>query len=601
MNFLAYVRRSTDKQEQSLAGQREACMRHATTLGGEIKSGDFFEDDAISGSDMTRPGLGALLKACRSRKNVQGVIVWDRSRLARADDPRAAMLLEYEIEATGKKLHFVNTAAPAGGGIASHIVALVESDSAGKYLVDLSRNVMRGLVQTVNAGFLDGRIPAFGYDSLYVDPSGKPLFIVRYNHDRSKEVYEAVSENGRAVAGRHIRSLQPAERPPRSRTDKPTLILGDPVRQQIVREMYDWAVHERIGFKRIAQRLNARNVKAPMGGRWSIASVHETLTNPVYRGALRWNYRRRGKFQRLSKDGIVSVTDRGSFKLLRNAPEDIIVRENAVPALIAPELWFRAQEIRASRQTQSYRGKAARASYLVSGLAYCGNGHRLQGVSAESKGYRYHRYRCSERHLGGETACDAQNIQREKVDSYVLGWVQEHCLAPMLNSKEVWEEFERQFNQPIGTKERLAAEDRIRKIESTINRLVDAIDDANLAMLNGKLTKLREERAELQAFLATHTSATVEMNDFRERAKIYIKRAQEVLAEGTPEEQRELVRDFVDRVEIDTNKNEGRLRYRAPFSVISEKLCIQKKRVKGFEPSTSTLARSRSTTELHPR
>jgi len=585
MNFLAYIRRSTDKQEQSLAGQRESCSKFAGKLGGSIKPKDFFEDDAVSGSDMTRPGLSSLLKACKDRKDIQGVIVWDRSRLARAGDPRAAMLLEYEIESTGKKLHFVNTAAPSGGGIASHIVALVESESAGKYLVDLSRNVMRGLVQTVNAGFLDGRIPAYGYDTLYVDPSGKPLFVVRYNHDRSKEVYDAVTESGTVSIGRHVRSLQPSERPPRSRTDKPVLVLGDTARQSIVKQMYEWAVSERIGFKRIAQRLNTNGVKAPMGGRWSIASVHETLTNPVYRGALRWNYRRRGKFQRLSKDGVVPVTDRGTFKLLRNAPEDMIIRENAVPAIVTPELWFAAQQIRAERESYSFRGKAAKATYLVSGLAYCCNGHRLQGVSAESKGNRYFNYRCCERHLGGPSACSAQNVRRELVDSYVMNWVQDNCIAPLLNSKEVWDELERLLSQTGECDKQSNTQDRLRKIDATISRIVDNVDDENLALLNEKMTKLREEKSQLRALLESSKSATIEVEEYRNRAKDYIKRTADVLAVGTPEERKELIRDFVERVEIDTEKNEGRLFYRAPFSVFERKLCIEKKRVKGIEPS----------------
>lgn len=248
---------------------------------------------------------------------------------------------------------------------------------------------MRGLEQTVKAGFLDGRVPPFGYDTLYVDQGGKPLFIARYNHDRSKEIFEAAVREGAVIPGRHVRSLAPSERPPRSRTDKPTLVLGDKKRQDVVVKMYDWAVNERIGFKRIAQRLNEMQVKAPMGGRWSIGSVREILINPVYRGALRWNYRRRGKFQRLSKDGVVPVTDRGLFKLLRNSAEDIYIKENAVPALVPAEMWFAAQKIRGERQNREYRGKAANAVYLVSGVAFYCHGHRMQGFTAEAKGNRY--------------------------------------------------------------------------------------------------------------------------------------------------------------------------------------------------------------------
>ena len=584
-SFLGYLRRSTDKQEQSLAGQREACSRFAAKQGGVIGSEDYYVDDAISGSDMSRPGLRALLDACRKRPDVKGVVVWDRSRLARADDPRAALMLEYEIESTGKKLFFVNTAAQTGGGIASHIVALVESESAGKYLVDLSRNVMRGLEQTVKAGYLDGRVPPFGYDTLYVDQAGKPLFIARYNHDRSKEIFEAVSQEGGVIPGRHVRSLGPSERPPRSRTDKPVLVLGEKKRQEIVTKMYDWAVNESIGFKRIAQRLNEMHVKAPMGGRWSIGSVREILINPVYRGALRWNYRRRGKFQRLSKDGVVPVTDRGSFKLLRNSAEDIYIRENALPALVPAETWFAAQKIRAARQNREYRGKAANAVYLVSGLAYCCQGHRMQGFTAEAKGNRYFRYRCSERQLGGPKACSTPNVLRDEIDSYVLNWVQNNCVAPLLKSKEVWAEFESIIAAEAGAKDTNGARERIRKIDATISKIVDTIDEANLALLNGKLTKLREEKAALQAELAASVGTVVSVADYRQRAKEYASRVSEIVEHGTPQERKELIRNFVERVEIDSENNRGRLVCRAPIFVLREKLSIQDKRVMGIEPT----------------
>ncbi len=134
MRFFGYVRRSTDRQEQSLEGQRAACEALATKLGGRIEEGDFFEDDAVTGSDLQRPGLLALLRACERRKDVSGVVVWDRSRLARATDPRAALALELEIENTGKRIHYVNSSCQNDGSIGSHIVALVESENAGRYL-----------------------------------------------------------------------------------------------------------------------------------------------------------------------------------------------------------------------------------------------------------------------------------------------------------------------------------------------------------------------------------------------------------------------------------------------------------------------------------
>jgi hypothetical protein len=144
-----------------------------------------------------------------------------------------------------------------------------------------------------------------------------------------------------------------------------------------------------------------------------------------------------------------------------------------------------------------------------------------------------------------------------------------------LNSKEVWNEFEKQLSQESGSQDRDKAQERIKKIDATISRIVDAVDEANLALLNEKLTKLREEKAMLQTQLAATKSTNVATEEYKERAKAYLKRVSEVMAQGTPEERKELVRDFVDRVEIDSANKKGRLFYRAPFFVLTRKSSIQ--------------------------
>ena len=512
------------------------------------------------------------------------------------------LALELEIERTGKRLTYVNTASPNDGSIASHIIALVESESAGKYLVDHSRNVLRGMLQTIDAGNLDGRVPPYGYDTLYIDAAGKPLFIARYNQDRSKQLFEPRKQGKAYVPGRCLRALQSAERPPRSRSDKATLILGDPTKREIIRRMFAWASRERFGYKRIAQRLNRQGILAPTGGRWSTGSIRDILINPVYRGAYRWNYRSKAKFFRSTKNGLARVKDRNGLKQVRSPEEDVIIKEEIFPAIVTKDLWYAAQKTRKMRQHRIYRGRAVHAVYLASSLAYCPCGHRLQGYTTKSKGFVYHRYRCSERHLGGPSSCEMPNVTRETIDTHLVAWLRDHCIAPLLNNPDVWTVFEEKLKSAFRHQSNpRQAEERIRQIEQLLKKTVEMIDENNLPLLNEKLSKLREEKAELQATLDVNTRKVVTLEDCRLRAREYLNVAQHLLTQGTPQEIKDLVRCFVHRIEIDPKHNRGRIFYFSSPDVLKNKLSIQMERVKGVEPSTSTLARSRSTTELHPR
>ena len=54
-NVIGYVRRSSDRQEESLEQQRAKLEAYAQSKGWQLKA--IYSDDAISGSEMHRPGL----------------------------------------------------------------------------------------------------------------------------------------------------------------------------------------------------------------------------------------------------------------------------------------------------------------------------------------------------------------------------------------------------------------------------------------------------------------------------------------------------------------------------------------------------------------
>ena len=79
----AYLRRSTDRQEQSLADQRAAIHEWASRHGYRIAFE--FVDDAISGTSAKgRSGFQSMIAAAEQRR-FQAVIVWNSDRFSRGD------------------------------------------------------------------------------------------------------------------------------------------------------------------------------------------------------------------------------------------------------------------------------------------------------------------------------------------------------------------------------------------------------------------------------------------------------------------------------------------------------------------------------------
>ena len=80
---VAYLRRSTDRQEQSIAGQRSEIARWAMEHGFEL-IGEYL-DDAISGTSADkRPGFQRMIGDAQ-RCEFKAVIVWNSDRFSRCD------------------------------------------------------------------------------------------------------------------------------------------------------------------------------------------------------------------------------------------------------------------------------------------------------------------------------------------------------------------------------------------------------------------------------------------------------------------------------------------------------------------------------------
>ena len=199
------------------------------------------------------------------------------------------------------------------------------------------------------------------------------------------------SERVRANMGRAVQKGVHAARAPyglrRAYEGKAVRWELDTIEAPVVREMYELAVDQNLGFKSIADRLAARGYHARGGRAFASYTVQRILNNEALVGTLSYGKRPR-----------------------KGNPQQEVVRvPDFFPAILSAEEW-RLLEERLSIRRESSRGKTYASVYLLSGIARCGNcgGPMVGKVGALRKGKRYRNYWCS-RALMSRARCSTYN------------------------------------------------------------------------------------------------------------------------------------------------------------------------------------------------
>ncbi|MBT2696388.1 recombinase family protein [Bacillus sp. ISL-40] len=146
----------------------------------------------------------------------------------------------------------------------------------------------------------------------------------------------------------------------------------DEVEAKWVRWMFE-AFHTK-GKKMITEELNKNGIRTRTGAHWNHSAVDYVVTNPVYYGALRWNYR--------TKQG-------------NRTYEEVIVEGNH-PAIITKEVY---EEIKKTRKDRKNTGWKSRTVYPFSSVLRCARcGHSMSGGKRNRADGTVHRfYKCSGR------------------------------------------------------------------------------------------------------------------------------------------------------------------------------------------------------------
>lgn len=114
----------------------------------------------------------------------------------------------------------------------------------------------------------------------------------------------------------------------------PTLAINEE-QAEIVRLAFDFYANQDMGIPSICYYLDSLHVQPPRGGNWSPSHIRDMLTNPVYIGKVRWNWRKT----------VTVVEDSEILKIRpRQKAGDYLVFDGKHEAIVSSELFEAVQQ-----------------------------------------------------------------------------------------------------------------------------------------------------------------------------------------------------------------------------------------------------------------
>ncbi len=320
--YAMYLRKSRTDEELERIGDGDTLARHRNTLTELAKRqklpvADIYEEVVSGESISARPQMQKLLTAVEQGVYA-GVLVMEVERLARGDTMDQGLVSQTFKYSDTLIITPTKTYDPNNEFDEEYFeFGLFMSRREYK---TINRRLQRGRVTSVKEGKFVGSQAPYGY-----------------------EKYKLPNDKGY--------SLRPKE--PEATTVK------------MMYQMYTKGVDgERIGFGKISNYLNDHNIPAANGGSWTIATVRDMLTNPVYCGKIRWGFKSTEKI--MSGGEVIESRP-------RNTSTCVIVDGLHEP-LISEDVYNRVLEIRKKNPPRPL-GEKNKVTNPLSGLircTYCG-------------------------------------------------------------------------------------------------------------------------------------------------------------------------------------------------------------------------------------
>ena len=492
-----YTRVSTIEQSEegySIDEQERLLMSWAEKNNYEVYK--CYSDRGISGKDIkNRPALKELLKDAEEKK-FDMVISWKINRISRklADVLKIVDILEKNDITFKSYSEPFETDTPAGK-MQFQMMALIGEFERGT----IAQNVKMGMCAKAKAGeWCGGRV--LGYDLIPV-------------------------ENQEGAIRR-----------------KTKLTINE-IEARSVRLIFNEYSNGK-GYKAITNQLNKLGYKTKKGNDFSVGSIREILTNPVYIGKVRYN-----------------VRQNWSEKRRRNINANPIITDGVHEPIIDEVLWDKVQAI-----MESKKGKPSRiydGEYPLTGILRCpkcGAGmviSRTTNKLADGTKKRIAYYCCGAWKNKGTSVCNSNTIRVDKANEYVFTKISE-----LLSNEKMVETIVNNINKERhkkinpAKKELERIDKELEKIDRKKTKLFEAYEEEVISKeefkerkdeLNKRAKTLQEEKEPLLVTLSDDVSEEIPY----EFIKSILENFSKVLTESaTREQQKKLLHMIISEITI---------------------------------------------------
>jgi len=456
MQVAIYARVSTlnQQQEGTIASQVQLLKQYVQQQSWSLLPEHEFLDEGVSGARLDRPALDRL-RDCAGRGEFDVVVVLSPDRLAR--NYAHQWLLVEEFEKLNTQLIFLQN--PFGDTPQGKLLTQMQGMIAEYERAQIAERTRRGrLDKARRSEYIPWAYGCYGY---------------------------------RYLPKRHGCAPQ---------------VMIDPTEAEVVRDIYRALIEEQLSCRQITKRLNEAKVPTPTGKNqvWQPATVRQILTNRVYAGTARYNYRQQ----------TIPAHRRVDEQRLRNPKTGRRYRPEAewiiseAPAIITPEIFEKAQ-LQLQRNAEAARKQYQPSSvrYLLRTLVKCGECNLAMVAfrqPSKCKKYEYFYYQCKGRQpltCGRTTRCEARTVRADRLDGIV--W---QSLSELLHNPEVipqlhqtWADAKQQNISSLAAQQSQLLQRR-QRIERQDQRLLDAYqaEAINLAEMQARRQKLSTESQQIE-------------------------------------------------------------------------------------------------------
>jgi DNA invertase Pin-like site-specific DNA recombinase len=294
-----YTRMSTEHQKYSTENQTAAISDYARLHGMTIVR--TYSDKGRSG--LTFNGRDALKQliadVVAGDVPFELILVFDVSRWGRFQDADESAYYEFICRHAGVDVRYCAEPFENDGSMLATLLKNIKRLMAGEYSRELSNRIFAAKCRLTTLGFRQGGTPGYGLRRLLIDEQRKPKF-----------------------------QLAPGERKA-IQTDRILLVPGPDHEVQVVRQIFEMFVSQRLRQTQIARVLNQKCFSNEMGRPWHYRTVHQILTNDKYIGN--------------------NVYNRESFKLrkkrIQNSPSAWVRADRSFEAIVDVSAFQAARRI----------------------------------------------------------------------------------------------------------------------------------------------------------------------------------------------------------------------------------------------------------------